>query len=87
VYGTDGWIEVPHLFWQPDRIILHKGEGSEEFAFERLGNGYSYEAVHVGECLRQDKKESEIIPHSLSVDVMNAMDELRSQWGLRYPFE
>lgn len=87
VYGTEGWIEVPPLFWQPDRFVLHTDEKNEEFAFERLGNGYSYEAQHVHECLKEDKKESDIIPHSLSVDVMKAMDEIRSQWNLRYPFE
>jgi predicted dehydrogenase len=87
VYGTDGWIEIPHMFWQPDRIILHRGGEAEEFTFNRLGNGYSFEARHAGECIRKGSRESGIIPHSLSADVMKTMDELRSQWNLKYPFE
>ena len=30
VFGTDGWIEVPPLFWQADRIILHAGKEDKE---------------------------------------------------------
>ncbi len=87
IYGTDGWIEIPPLFWQPDRIILNSKGKEETMTFDRLGNGYSFEAVEVMTCLREGKLESEIVPLDRSIAVMDTMDKVRAQWGLKYPME
>jgi len=87
VYGTDGWIRIPAPFWQPDRIVVHHGERQKEFRFERLGNGYSFEAAEVMRCLRAGRLESEIVPLDLSQAVTATMDALRAQWDLTYPGE
>jgi predicted dehydrogenase len=87
IVGTDGWIKVPPLFWQPDKIIVASGGEEKEETFERLGNGYSYEAREVGACLREGRLESEVVPHAKTLDIMRTMDKLREQWGLRYPIE
>jgi len=87
IYGTDGWIEIPPFFWQPDRIILNLGGREEVMTFNRLGNGYSFEAEEVMKCLREGKLESEIVPLERSVAVMDTMDRIRAQWGLKYPME
>lgn len=87
VYGTDGWIKIPALFWQPDKIVLSKGGKEEEITFPRLGNGYSYEAVEVGRCLREGKLESDTMPHAKTLSIMKTMDALRKQWKLKYPGE
>lgn len=88
VYGTDGFIKIPHLFWQPDRIIVKTGQDAEkEIAFDRLGNGYNYEAAAVMQCLRSGELESRILPLDMSVAVIKTMDEIRRQWGLVYPME
>lgn len=87
VFGTDGWIEVPPLFWQPDRIVLHAGGKDTEFKFDRLGNGYSYEAAEVARCLREGLLESPLVPHARTRVCMRTMDRLRDEWGLRYPME
>lgn len=87
VYGTDGWIEIPPLFWQPDRIVLCRDGKKKELAFERLGNGYSFEAAEVNRCLRKGRTESEIMPLAKSLSIMRTLDRIREQWGLRYPGE
>ena len=87
VFGTEGWIEVPAPFWQPDRIILHAGGKDEEMKLDRLGNGYSFEAAEVGRCLREGLTESPLVPHERTRSVMRTMDRLREEWGLRYPME
>lgn len=51
------------------------------------GNGYNYEAEEVINCLRNGKIESEIMPLDESLSIIKVMDELRRQWGLRYPTE
>ncbi|MHC4253440.1 MAG: Gfo/Idh/MocA family protein [Planctomycetota bacterium] len=87
VFGTDGWIEVPPMFWQPDRIVLHAGGKDEEMKFDRVGNGYSYEAAEVARCLREGLTESPLVPHARTRSVMGTMDRLREEWGLKYPME
>jgi dihydrodiol dehydrogenase / D-xylose 1-dehydrogenase (NADP) len=86
IFGTEGHIRIPHCFWQPDRIILSKG-GDQEMCFERLGNGYSFEAVEAGRCLRQGVLESPIMRWEKTLAVMRTLDQVRAQWGLRYPGE
>ena len=87
IYGTDGWIEIPPLFWQPDRIILNSKDKEETITFDRLGNGYSFEAVEVMTCLREGRLESGIVPLDRSIAIMDTMDKVRVQWGFKYPME
>ena len=51
------------------------------------GNGYQFELMEVNRCLREERTESAIMPLQDSLDVMQTMDALRSQWGLVYPQE
>jgi hypothetical protein len=51
------------------------------------GNGYNYEAVEVGACIRAGKHESDLMALEESLDIMETMDLMRSQWGLTYPNE
>ena len=88
IYGTDGYIKIPHTFWQPDRIIVKTSQDEErEFKFDRVGNGYNYEAAEVMRCLRNGCLESRILPLNTSVAIMRTMDNIRQQWGLVYPME
>jgi predicted dehydrogenase len=87
VYGTEGWIRVPPNFIRPDEIQLVRGGRSETMAFERLGNGFIFEAQEVMSCLRQGLLESPIVPWDQSLAVMRTMDALRSDWALTYPME
>ncbi|MFW5689554.1 MAG: Gfo/Idh/MocA family protein [Spirochaetota bacterium] len=87
IYGTEGWIEVPHMFWNTERAILHRGDEEIEFAEPHIANGYEYQAREVGECLRSGRRESSILPLDETLRVMRTLDTIRSQWGLVYPFE
>ena len=88
IYGTDGHIKIPHMFWQPDRIMVKTAQDEEqEFKFERVGNGYNYEAAEVMRCLRNGCLESPVLPLNTSIAIMRTMDSIRAQWGLVYPME
>ena len=88
IYGTDGYIKIPHTFWKPERIIVKTSQDEErEFKFDRVGNGYNYEAAEVMRCLRNGCLESRILPLNTSVAIMRTMDSIRKQWGLVYPME
>jgi predicted dehydrogenase len=45
------------------------------------GNGYNYEAAEVMNCLRNKQLESKIMPLDETLQIMEAMDKIRSQWG------
>jgi dihydrodiol dehydrogenase / D-xylose 1-dehydrogenase (NADP) len=88
IYGTDGYIKIPHMFWQPDRLLINTSQDQErEITFDREGNGYNYEAAEVMRCLRSRRLESPMLPLDTSVAIMRILDTIRAQWGLVYPME
>jgi dihydrodiol dehydrogenase / D-xylose 1-dehydrogenase (NADP) len=88
IYGTEGYIRIPDMFWHPDRIFVKTGQnGEKEIAFECLGNGWSFEAAQVMRCLRKGMVECPTMPLDTSAAIMKTMDQIRQQWGLVYPME
>jgi hypothetical protein len=51
------------------------------------GNGYVHEVEEVHACLRSGRTESQVMPLDESLRLMQLMDELRVEWGVRYPGE
>ena len=67
---------------------MKTSQGEErELKFDRVGNGYNYEAAEVMRCLREGCLESHILPLDTSAAIMRTMDTIREQWGLVYPME
>ena len=87
VYGTEGWIEFPESFWNGTKAILHQGDTETVFKKPHLANGYEWQAIEVGRCLAEGRKESSILPVDESVRIMKTLDTVRKQIGLVYPFE
>jgi hypothetical protein len=59
----------------------------EEIRRSDPGHGWHHEAAEVGRCLRAGLLESPTMPLDESVAIMETLDEIRRQIGLRYPFE
>ena len=88
IYGTDGYIKIPHMFWKPHAIVVKAGQSSEEtITFDSTGNGYNYEVEEVARCLRSGALESNIVPLDTTLSNMKILDCCREQWGLVYPME
>jgi dihydrodiol dehydrogenase / D-xylose 1-dehydrogenase (NADP) len=88
IYGTEGMIHLPEPFWHGTRAVLHPGEKTEVvFDHPHRANGYEYEAEEVGRCLRVGLKESPLMKLEETLWLARTMDQLRTQWGLRYPME
>ncbi len=87
VLGTEGRIRVHHPMFKPSAItVSRKGQDEqEERPYEP--EGFQFEAQEAASCLRTDKRESEIMPLDESLAIMETLDELRGQWGLKYPME
>ncbi len=88
IAGTEGRIEIHERWWAPTSFTLQRdGHDPETITPEVVGNGYNYEAAEVGNCLRAGKTESDKLPLDTTLAVMDILDQLRAQWGLRYPME
>ena len=88
IAGTKGRIRIERQCWRPQEIVLTREDDSEErFSLPFEGNGFNYEAAEVMRLLRAGEKESEIMPLDESVAIMETLDAIRAQWGLRYPME
>ncbi len=82
--GELGRIVIPE-FWHAQSARLVTPERREQIETPFPGHGYQFEAIEVGRCLRAGLLESPHITHGESLHVMRTLDELRRQWGLRYP--
>ena len=87
IHGTEGMIHVPSFF-NAQTVSLHVGgEEVERFTDERVCDGFAFEAEEVGRCLIEGLTESPLMTLDESLDIMRILDQVRGQWGLRYPFE
>ncbi|MEM7530664.1 MAG: Gfo/Idh/MocA family oxidoreductase [Chloroflexota bacterium] len=87
IIGTDGRIRIHSPSWIATRMTIQRGGESEDVEIPFEGNGFNYQAAEVMRCVRAGKLESEIMPHAETIAVMEIMDEIRGQWGLKYPME
>jgi len=88
ISGTEARIEIDGTFYAPSRFRVVGRDGSEEwFEFSHEGKGLRHQAAEVGRCLRAGLLESEIMPLDETVAIMETLDEIRRQIGLRYPSE
>ena len=84
VFGAQGSIHMPD-FWHAASATLNvSGQPSVEAAG---APGYEHEAAEVIACLRAGKTESDVMPLDESVAIAAAIDEVRRQIGLIYPWE
>ena len=43
--------------------------------------------MEVNRCLRDGKLESDLVPLKDTLNIMKLMDQMRNEWGLKYPQE
>ena len=81
----NGYIRLDKRWHHPNQIsIWKKGDEQEKtlhFSHDP-GTGYQYEAEHVMKCLDEDKTESDLMPLSLSLDLMEILDKVRQDAGI-----
>jgi dihydrodiol dehydrogenase / D-xylose 1-dehydrogenase (NADP) len=88
IAGTERWIRLHSPFWRAQALSIGRVDNVEstlELPFK--GNGYEYEAAHVMDCLRAGKTESDVMPLDETLSILDTLDALRAEWGLRYPME
>lgn len=88
ILGTKGRIDVPTDWHRPEALVLYPdGSEPQRFDLPHAGIGYHFEAIEVMNCIRAGKRESETLPLAETLAIQRTMDNLRAQWGIKYPSE
>ena len=87
IYGSKGTIRIKRPWTEhPEKIdvrIINAPSFDHYPSWQ--GRGFQYEVDEVIKCLHANKIESDILPHSASLNVIKIMDEVRSQLNIVYP--
>lgn len=88
IYGTKGFLVVENInnfesisVYNTDRKLVGSYERPEQIS------GYEYQVLASKTAIEQGETQCPQMPHQTTLQVMKVMDELRKQWGIRYPFE
>lgn len=88
ILGTQGSIKIHAPWWRSTKLSLSiAGKEDEVIEAPFDGNEYNYEAAEVMRCLEDGRLESDRMPLAETLSIMKTMDQVRSQWGLKYPME
>lgn len=88
VYGTKGYL-IAYNINNIDRLAVfdEKRQLVREMKVPQQITGYEYEVLACKHALEIGALECAEMPHSGTIRMMERMDALRAQWGVRYPFE
>lgn len=88
IYGTKGFLVVENInnfesisVFNTDRKLVSSYQRPEQIT------GYEYQVLASKAAIEQGETQCPQMPHQTTLQVMKVMDELRKQWGIRYPFE
>ncbi|MBT1175063.1 Gfo/Idh/MocA family oxidoreductase [Bifidobacterium sp. LC6] len=88
VWGTNGYLEVTNIN-NPEAIDIydHDHKPVRSIAIPPQLTGYEYEVADAANALLDGKIECEAMPHADTLRIMELMDQIRGEWGLKFPFE
>ncbi|MFM8621546.1 MAG: Gfo/Idh/MocA family protein [Candidatus Nanopelagicaceae bacterium] len=88
INGTKARLELQTSFYRPtDMRLVYNNGRIVEFKNEYRGHGLREQAIYFEKLLISGKKDSELLPIAETISIMETMDEIRNQIGLKYPFE
>jgi predicted dehydrogenase len=65
--------------------VESEGAEPETYKIKPEASGFQYEAAEVMRCLDEGRSESDVVPHSFSLNLMKLLDSIRSVAGISYP--
>ncbi|MBO5354201.1 MAG: Gfo/Idh/MocA family oxidoreductase [Lachnospiraceae bacterium] len=87
-YGSEGYIVVENINNPQSISVYDQGDNLVKFiAVPEQISGYEYQFAECAKRIGQGETESSSMPLKDSITVMEVMDALRRQWGLKYPQE
>lgn len=88
IYCTEGFVIVENINNPQSLAVYDKNYAciSRTDAPAQL-TGYEYEVLEAAQALKEGRTECASMPHAETIHIMELMDELRAQMGVKYPFE
>ena len=89
IVGTKGRIEIDRVWYSPTTFRVHDNDNAviETFDGSVVGRGMQFQADEAERLISGGLIAGQILPPSQSVEIMQTLDEIRSQIGLKYPGE
>ena len=89
VIGEDGRIDIDSVWYQPTtfRVYDSKKTLKEEFKSNVSGRGMQYQAAEAERLIKSGRSSGEILSTRETISIMETLDTIRQQIGLRYPCE
>lgn len=89
ILGTEARIDIDEVWYSPTtfRVINSADEVLESFEAEILGRGMHFEAAEAEQLIQAGLISGQILSTDESVAIMETLDAVREQIGLRYPGE
>ena len=89
VIGIDARVEIDSVWYTPTtmRVIDPDDNVIEEFDGRTEGRGMQFQAAALERIVASGALEDDILPPSESIAIMETLDQIRAQIGLRYPSE
>jgi hypothetical protein len=88
VCGTEGRLDIGGTFYCPTWVRLHGRDGEVLDQYDSVGDvahqGLRYEAAEAARCVTAGSTESALLPLSETLRIMEAMDAVRAQLGVRF---
>lgn len=88
ISGTEGYIRVDNVNC-PERVEVYRNYALVE-TYEKpsdMISGYEYQVMECRRCIEAGLLESPLMPHKETLAVMQQMDALRKEWGVKYPMD
>jgi len=89
ILGTDGRIDIDATWYEPTtfRVIDSQGKVIETYVSDVPGRGMQFQADEIERLVTTGALTGDILPVEQSVAIMQTLDTIRAQIGLRYPGE
>jgi hypothetical protein len=86
--GPQGHVVLAAKWWNPAKATVQYVDGrTVELHVPFASTGFNYEAEHFCELLRGGARESPVLTHQRSREMMAMLDRARAAVGLVYPGE
>ena len=89
VVGTKGRIDIDRVWYSPTTFRVYDNDNMVVETFDGAvpGRGMQFQADEAERLITAGRIAGEILPPAQTVQIMQVLDEVRAQIGLRYPGE
>lgn len=88
ISGTEGYIRIDNINCPEVVEVYRNYELVQRYTKDDdMVNGYEYQVIECRRCINEKLMESPMMPHEETISIMKQMDDLRKEWGVRYPYD